>query len=98
MTDAEAARMDDEAMRLEQLKAALLGSAATLYGAQKVASDHVRQKSKASFGRMVDAHLLVSGVLAGALLRTVALHVNLDKTPWLTRETFTAQAASFSRC
>jgi hypothetical protein len=30
--------------------------------------------------------------------RRVALHVNLDKTSWLTRETFTAQAASFSRC
>lgn len=61
---------DDEAMRLEHLKATLLGNAATLYGAQKVASNHVREKSKASFGRMVDAHLLVSGVLAGALLRT----------------------------
>jgi hypothetical protein len=28
----------------------------------------------------------------------VALQINLDKMPWLTRETFTAQAASFSRC
>jgi hypothetical protein len=28
----------------------------------------------------------------------VALQINLDKTSWLTRETFTAQAASFSRC
>jgi transposase len=29
---------------------------------------------------------------------TVALQINLDKTPWQIRETFTAQAASFSRC
>ncbi len=28
----------------------------------------------------------------------VALQINLDKTLWLTRETFTAQAAPFSRC
>jgi hypothetical protein len=59
-----------EPTRLEQLKADLIGSASTLYAAQKVASDQVRAQSKAALGRMVDAHLLVSGVLGGVLLRT----------------------------
>ena len=34
----------------------------------------------------------------GEKIDGVALQINLDKMPWLTRETFTAQAASFSRC
>jgi hypothetical protein len=56
--------------RLEQLKADLIGSASTLYAAQKVAGDQVRAQSKAAFGRMADAHLLVCGVLGAVLLRT----------------------------
>jgi hypothetical protein len=60
----------DGTMRLEQLKTALTPSATTLCRAQKFAGDHVRAKSKATFGRMLDAHLLVSGVLAAVLLRT----------------------------
>lgn len=66
----EAIRTPDETTRLEQLKTALRGPALTLYGAQSFAGDQVRAKSKASFGRMIDAHLLVSGVLAAVLLRT----------------------------
>jgi hypothetical protein len=56
--------------RLEELKAALIEPAATIYAAQKYAGDEVRTKTKAAFGRMVDAHLLVAGVLGGVLLRT----------------------------
>lgn len=68
--DTEAIRTPDGTTRLEQLKAALLDPAATLYGAQRFAGDQVRAKTKTSFGRMMDAHQLVSGVLAGVLLRT----------------------------
>lgn len=68
--NAEAIRTPDETTRLEQLKAAFREPTLTLYGAQSFAGDQVRAKSKASFGGMVDAHLLVSGVLAGVLLRT----------------------------
>jgi hypothetical protein len=63
-------RGQDGEKKLERLKAAAFEPATTLYRAQNVASNHVREKSKLSFGRMVDAHLLVSGVLAGVLLRT----------------------------
>lgn len=68
--DTEARRTSDWTTRLEQLKAALLGPAATLYGAQKVAGDQILGKTKTALGRMVDAHMLISGVLGGVLLRT----------------------------
>lgn len=48
-----------------------------------------------SIGRHRDPMLLPDGKLRSF---PVALQINLDKMPWLTRETFTAQAASFSRC
>jgi len=63
-------RTTDGTTRLEELKGILISPAATLYAAQKIASDQVRAKTKAAFGQLVDAHLLVSGVLAGVLLRT----------------------------
>jgi hypothetical protein len=66
----EAMQVPNETTRLEQLKSALIGPASTLYAAQKVASDQVRAQTEAAFGHMVDAHLLVSGVLGGVLLRT----------------------------
>ena len=48
----------------------LIESAATLYAVQDVFGKKVRDQSKAAFGRLVDAHLLIAGVLAAALLRT----------------------------
>jgi hypothetical protein len=56
--------------RLEQLQVALIGLASTVYAAQKYAGDEVRTKTKAAYRRMVDAHILVSGVVGGMLLRT----------------------------
>jgi hypothetical protein len=56
--------------RLEQLKVILREPTATLHAAQKAASDQVRTRTKPGFGRLVDAHLLVCGVLGGVLLRT----------------------------
>lgn len=47
----------------------LIESAATLYAAQKVYGDGVREQSKAAYRRLVDAHLLITGVLAAGLLR-----------------------------
>jgi hypothetical protein len=73
----EAALLDPDHMstsnktaRLEQLKAALYEPGSTICAAQKFAGAEVRAKSMAAFGRMVDAHLLVTGVLGGMLLRT----------------------------
>jgi hypothetical protein len=59
-----------ETARLEELKRIFAGPAATLSEAQSYAGDRVRETTKNSFGRLIDAHLLISGVLAGVLLRT----------------------------
>ena len=45
-------------------------AAATMYAAQQVASDRVREKTKEAYGRLLDAHLLIIGVLATGMLRT----------------------------
>lgn len=47
----------------------LIESAATLYAVQKIHGDKVREQSKAAYRRLVDAHLLITGVLAIGLLR-----------------------------
>jgi hypothetical protein len=56
--------------RLEELKAALTEPAATILAAQEYAGDEVSAKTKAAYGRMVDAHLLIRGVIGGMLIRT----------------------------
>lgn len=56
--------------RLEEMKAALILPAGTIYAAQKYAGDRVREATRNALGQMLDAHLLVSGVMAGVLLRT----------------------------
>ncbi len=48
----------------------LIESAATLYAAQKIYGDEVREQTKVAYRRLVDAHLLITGVLATGLLRT----------------------------
>lgn len=48
----------------------LIESAATLYAVQKIYGDKVREQSKAAYRRLVDVHLLITGVLATGLLRT----------------------------
>lgn len=52
------------------LKRELTEPAAILYAVQRVHGDKVREQSKAAYRRLVDVHLLVTGVLATGLLRT----------------------------
>src|SRR5260370_21266222 len=47
----------------------LVEAAATLYAVQKVCGDYVGEQSKAAYRRLVEAHLLITGVLATGLLR-----------------------------
>jgi len=47
----------------------LIEPAATLFAAQRVYGDKVREQTMKAYGRLVDAHLLTTGVLASALLR-----------------------------
>ena len=47
----------------------LIEPAALIYGVQKHYGDKVRQETKEAYGRLVNAHLLIAGVLGAALLR-----------------------------
>jgi hypothetical protein len=61
---------DDIESDVDVHKRELIESAATLYAVQKIYGDKVREQSKAAYRRLVDAHLLITGVLATGLLRT----------------------------
>lgn len=47
----------------------LSNPAATLFAVQRVYGDQVREQTMRAYGRLVDTHLLVTGVLGTALLR-----------------------------
>ena len=54
---------------VESLKKELVGSAASLIAVQKLYGGKVREQTMKSYGRMVDAHMLIVGVLFNALFR-----------------------------
>lgn len=60
---------DDIEAAVEAHQRELIESAATLYAVQKIHGDNVREQTKHAYGRLVDAHLLTTGVLATGLLR-----------------------------
>lgn len=60
---------DDIDAAVEVHRRELIESAATLYAVQKVYGEKVREHSKMAYRRLVDAHLLITGVLSAALLR-----------------------------
>lgn len=53
----------------DDYKHELIESAATLYEIQRVYGDKARQQSKAAYRKLVNAHHLITGVLATSLLR-----------------------------
>jgi hypothetical protein len=66
--------------RLERIEAA-----ATMYAVQKMASDSVGELTKKAYGRLLDAHLLIVGVLATGMLRTngkivSATHTSVERS------------------
>lgn len=61
---------DDIEAAVEAHQREMIESAAALYAVQKIYGDKVREQSKAAYRRLVDAHLLITGVLATGLLRT----------------------------
>jgi len=60
---------DDFESTIEAHQRELIESAATLYAVQKIHGDTVREQTKRAYGRLVDAHLLITGVLATGLFR-----------------------------
>lgn len=71
---------DDIEAAVEVHRRELIESAATLYAVQKVYGDKVRAQSKAAYRRLVDAHLLITGVLATGLLRINGKIVQITDT------------------
>jgi hypothetical protein len=69
----------------------LAGPRAKLFAAQRLSGDKVREQTKGAYGRLVDAHLLITGVLSAALLR---VHGRMTQTD-ATKEESRALFASF---
>lgn len=55
---------------IDDLKASLIEGAGTILAIHDVYGSEVRKKSLAAFGKMVHAHLLVTGVVGTVLMRT----------------------------
>jgi hypothetical protein len=55
-------------------------AASTMYAAQHVASEHVREQTKKAYRHLLDAHLLIVGVLATGMLRTSSKIVKATDT------------------
>lgn len=62
-------RANDIEADVEAHKRELLEPAATLFAVQRVHGDKVREQTMKAYGRLIDAHLLIMGVPASALLR-----------------------------
>ncbi|HQS45639.1 MAG: hypothetical protein B7Y12_00575 [Rhizobiales bacterium 24-66-13] len=54
---------------IRRFTSGLIEPAATLYAVQKMYGDRAKAKAMEAYGRLSDAHLLVTGVLAAGLLR-----------------------------
>lgn len=48
----------------------LLEPASTIFAVQKVYGEKIQERSKRSYGRLTEAHLLLSGVIGAAIIRT----------------------------
>jgi hypothetical protein len=62
-------KRDDIEADAEAHKRELIEPAATLFAVQRVHGDKVREQTMKAYGRLVDAHLLITGALAAVLLR-----------------------------
>jgi hypothetical protein len=61
--------VDDIEADVEAHKPELIKSAATLFAVQRVHGEDVRNQTMQAYRQLLDAHLLIMGVLAAALLR-----------------------------
>jgi hypothetical protein len=60
---------EDVEVAAEAHQRELIQPAAMLFAVQRVFGDKVREQTMRAYGRLIDAHLLTTGVLAAALLR-----------------------------
>jgi hypothetical protein len=73
-----AVNADGDRESIEDHKQALIGPAAMLYGVQKMFGDQARTKAKQASGQLIEAHLLVAGVLGAGLLRITGAVIPLN--------------------
>lgn len=88
--------LNDEA--IERHKQALIEPAATLYAVQQVYGDQAKAKAMVAFGRLIDAHMLVTGVLASGLLRINGAIVEGDQTSFERDALFAAFVIGLEPC
>lgn len=69
---------------LKKHQTRLIESAAMLYAAQKIETDKNVLKSKKAYGKMLDAHMLITGVLGSLLIRNNGVPVK-DRPEWRER-------------
>ncbi len=62
-------KTDNIEVDVEAHKRELIEQAAILFAVQRVYGDKVREQTMKAYGRLIDAHLLITGALAAALLR-----------------------------
>src|SRR5713101_9570728 len=89
---------DDIESAVEVHKRELIESAATLYAFQKIYGDKVREQSKAAYRRLVDAHLLIMGVLAAGLLRTNGKITSITDTSEERKALFASYVIGMEAC
>ncbi len=87
-----------EEAAIERHKEALIEPAATLYAVQKVFGDQAKAKSMAAYGRLIDAHMLATGVLASSILRINGAVVEGDQTTFERDALFAAFIIGLEPC
>jgi hypothetical protein len=70
--------LDEDA--IERHKRKFIEAAAMLHAIQKVYGDQAKAKAMAAYGRLIDAHMLVTVVLAAELLRINGAIAEADQT------------------
>lgn len=83
---------------IERHKQERIEQAATLYAVQKVYGDEAKAKAMAAYGRLIDAHLIVTGVLASGLLRINGAIVEGDKIAFERDALFAAFVIGLEPC
>lgn len=83
---------------IERHKQVLIEPAATLYAVQKVFGDQAKAKAMAAYGRLIDAHMLATGVLASGLLRINGAVVEGDQTAFERDALFAAFVIGLEPC
>jgi hypothetical protein len=83
---------------LERHKREFLEPAAMLYAVQKVFGDQAKAKATVAYGRLIDARMLVTGVLAAGLLRINGAIAEADQTTFERDALFAAFVIGLEPC